>query len=135
MDSFVVGNDDRARDIPYVPPPTVQPQPILGADPNTTNQLKLFSGREVTSKARVLIKPEPMYTEAARQAQTTGTVVLRAVFTSTGHVTNLRAVSELPNGLTERAIEAARNIKFIPALKDGRQVSMYIQLEYNFNLY
>lgn len=100
-----------------------------------TDYNKIFSGRDVTSKARVLSKPEPQYTEEARKNQITGTVVLRAVFTSGGAVTNIRAVSGLPFGLTERAIAAARQIKFIPATKDGRQVSMHIQLEYNFNLY
>jgi len=101
-----------------------------GGDPN-----RIFSGREVTQKARVLSKPEPQYTEEARKNQIVGTVVLRAVFTSGGQVTNIRAVSGLPFGLTERAIAAARQIKFMPAMKDGRPVSMYIQLEYNFNLY
>ena len=100
-----------------------------------TDYNKIFSGRDVTSKARVLSKPEPQYTEEARKNQVTGTVVLRAVFTSGGAVTNIRAVSGLPYGLTERAIAAARQIKFVPATKDGRQVSMHIQLEYNFNLY
>ncbi|HKZ03796.1 MAG TPA: TonB family protein [Pyrinomonadaceae bacterium] len=96
---------------------------------------RVFSGREVSQKARVLSKPEPQYTEEARKNQITGTVVLRAVFNSGGQVTNIRAVSGLPYGLTERAIAAARLIKFSPAMKDGRAVSMYIQLEYNFNLY
>jgi TonB family protein len=100
-----------------------------------TDYNKIFSGKDVNSKARVLSKPEPQYTEEARKNQVTGTVVLRAVFTSGGQVTNIRAVSGLPYGLTERAIAAARNIKFVPATKDGRAVSMYIQLEYNFNLY
>jgi TonB family protein len=95
----------------------------------------IYSGKEVTQKARVLSKPEPQYTEEARKNQITGTVVLRAVFTSSGQVTNIRAVSGLPFGLTDRAIAAARLIKFTPAMKDGRPVSMYIQLEYNFNLY
>jgi TonB family protein len=101
-----------------------------GGDPN-----RIFSGRDVTSKARVLSKPEPQYTEEARKNQITGTVVLRAVFSSSGQVTQIRAVSGLPYGLTERAIAAARQIKFVPATKDGRQVSMWMQLEYNFNLY
>ena len=101
-----------------------------GGDPN-----RIFSGKEVSSKARVLSKPEPQYTEEARKNQITGTVVLRAVFTSGGQVTSIRAVSGLPYGLTERAIAAARQIRFTPAMKDGRAVSMYIQLEYNFNLY
>jgi TonB family protein len=65
----------------------------------------------------------------------TGTVVLRCVFSSSGAVTGIRATSGLPYGLTERAILAARQIKFIPAIKEGHFVSMYIQLEYNFNLY
>jgi len=100
-----------------------------------TDYNKIFSGRDVTTKARVLSKPEPQYTEEARKNQITGTVVLRAVFTSGGQVTQIRAVSGLPNGLTERAIAAARQIKFVPATKDGRPVSMFMQLEYNFNLY
>ncbi len=100
-----------------------------------TDYNKTFSSREVSTKARVLSKPEPQYTEEARKNQVTGTVVLRAVFTSGGQVSNIHAVSGLPYGLTERAIAAARNIRFVPATKDGHAVSMYIQLEYNFNLY
>jgi TonB family protein len=96
---------------------------------------KIFSGKEVTSKARVLEKPEPTYTEAARKNQITGTVVLRAVFSSGGQVTNIHAVSGLPDGLTERAIAAAKNIRFVPATKDGHPVSMWMELQYNFNLY
>jgi hypothetical protein len=38
-------------------------------------------------------------------------------------------------GLTERSIEAAKKIKFIPASKDGKFVPQAITLEYNFNLY
>jgi TonB family protein len=96
---------------------------------------RIFSGKDVTSKARVLSKPEPQYTEEARKNQIVGTVVLRAVFSSSGQVTNIRAVSGLPYGLTDRAIAAARQIKFVPATKDGHNVSMWMQLEYNFNLY
>ncbi len=100
-----------------------------------TDYNRIFSGKEVNSKARVLSKPEPTYTEAARKNQITGTVVLRAVFSSSGSVTNIHAVSGLPDGLTERAIAAAKQIRFTPATKDGRPVSMWMELQYNFNLY
>ncbi len=100
-----------------------------------TDYNKIFSGRDVTSKARVLSKPEPQYTEEARKNQIVGTVVLRAVFSSSGQVTQIRTVSGLPNGLTERAMAAARQIRFVPATKDGRPVSMWMELQYNFNLY
>ena len=100
-----------------------------------TDYNKIFKSSEVTSRARVLDKPEPQYTEAARKNQVTGTVVLRAVFSSGGSVTNISTIRGLPDGLTERAIAAAKQIRFVPAQKDGHAVSMWMQLEYNFNLY
>jgi len=100
-----------------------------------TDYNRIFSGKDVTSKARILEKPEPQYTESARKNQITGTVIIKAIFSSSGQVTNIVAVSKLPDGLTEKAIAAARQIRFVPATKDGRPVSMYMQLEYNFNLY
>jgi TonB family protein len=96
---------------------------------------KTFSSKEVSQKARITSRPEPQYTEEARKNQISGTVVLRAVLGSNGSVSGIRAVSGLPFGLTERAIAAAHQIKFVPAMKDGRAVSQYIQIEYNFNLY
>jgi TonB family protein len=108
----------------------------LGGPANSEfNYDRLFSPREVDQKARILSRPEPRYTEEARDNQVAGTVVLRAVFAEDGLVKNIRVVSGLPGGLTERAVEAALEIKFAPALKDGRAVSQYIQIEYNFNLY
>jgi TonB family protein len=90
---------------------------------------------EVDQRARLLAKPEPQYTEEARRNQISGTVMLRAVFASSGEVVQIRALNTLPFGLTERAIAAAHQIRFVPAMKSGHPVSVYMQLEYNFNLY
>ena len=95
----------------------------------------IFSGKEVTAKVRILEKPEPTYTESARKFGVTGTIVIRCVFAKNGEVTNLRIMSKLPHGLTQRAIDAARAIRFTPAMKDGLPVSMWMELQYNFNLY
>ncbi|MCM3869198.1 MAG: energy transducer TonB [Pyrinomonadaceae bacterium] len=105
----------------------------LGNNPNGLEEP--FRASQVGQRARVILKPEPQYTDEARKNQITGTVVLRVVFSRSGEVTNIRAVQSLPFGLTERAIVAARQIRFSPATKDGRPVSVYMQLEYNFNLY
>ncbi len=98
-------------------------------------QEKTFSPKDVTRKAKIIWRPEPIYTETARKNEVTGTVVIRAVFSSSGQVTNVRVVSGPDDGLAENAVEAARSIRFFPAVKDGRIVSQYIQIEYNFNLY
>ena len=94
-----------------------------------------FKGNEVSQKLRVISKPEPQYSEAARHAGVTGTVVIRAIFSSEGEVKHILVTRALGYGLTTQAVKAARRIKFQPAVKDGEPVSMYINLEYNFNLY
>jgi TonB family protein len=96
---------------------------------------RTYSAPEVNERARVLSKPEPQYTEEARRSSITGTVILRVVFSRTGEVTNIRALQSLGGGLTEKAMAVARQIRFVPAKKNGQPVSMYMQLEYNFNLY
>ena len=111
-------------------------EPIVEAGTaNPVANPQVYTGKEVTKKARLAMKPEPSYTEVARQKRTTGTVVIKCVLASNGSVTDIRVVKGLPDGLTERAIEVSKKIKFLPAMKDGKHVSMWIQLEYNFNLY
>ncbi|HEX8070559.1 MAG TPA: energy transducer TonB [Pyrinomonadaceae bacterium] len=95
----------------------------------------VFTTRDVTKKAVITAKPEPTFTEEARKNGVTGEVVLRMVLASNGAVTNIVPVKRLPDGLTERAIEAARRIRFVPAEKDGHQVSQYVSVVYNFNIY
>ena len=105
--------------------PTVLPQ---GGQQNV-------AGSETQLIARVTDRPEPSYTKEARKHQVTGTVILRCVFRSSGKVTDIKVIQGLPDGLTERAVKAAKKIRFVPAMKDGHPVSMWMQLEYNFNLY
>jgi len=94
-----------------------------------------FRVSEVTRRAQIIAKPEPLYTEEARRNQVTGTVRLRLILSASGQVTGITPLTKLPDGLTERAIEAARKINFTPAEKDGRKVSQYVTIEYNFNIY
>ena len=91
----------------------------------------VYKGSDVDSKVVLKSKPPPNYDAS----QGSGIVVLRCIFSSKGTVTHIFVIKGLPGGLTESAIEAARKIKFTPAMKDGRPVSMWMQLEYNFNFY
>jgi TonB family protein len=93
-----------------------------------------FKRNEVTRSAVITSKPEPGFTEEARRNNVEGVVRLRAVFDASGRVTNIAVVKGLPDGLTEKAIAAAVQIRFTPAEKDGRTVSQYVVLEYNFSV-
>jgi TonB family protein len=94
-----------------------------------------FKQNEVTRKALITFKPEPGFTEDARKNNVTGVVRLRAILHASGGVQSITVVKGLPDGLTEKAIAAARQIRFTPAEKDGHSVSQYVVLEYNFNIY
>jgi TonB family protein len=96
---------------------------------------RIFSADELEQRAVLLSKPQPDYTEAARMNNVSGTVRLRAVLGANGDVSDITVMSGLPDGLTERAVAAARGIRFMPAWKDGRRVPQYATVEYNFNVY
>lgn len=115
--------------------PALKPSPDTANSQAATTPERPFTPKEVLRKAVLVTRPEPQYTEDARQNAIAGTVILKAIFSASGTVTNIRAVAGLPYGLTEQAIAAARQLRFIPAIKDGRYVSQYVQIEYNFNLY
>jgi TonB family protein len=83
----------------------------------------------------IIYKEKAKYTEEARQNKVQGTVVLNVVFTADGRITNIRVVRGLPDGLTEKAIEAAQRIRFNPAVRAGQPVSVRGNLEFTFNLY
>jgi TonB family protein len=61
-------------------------------------------------------------------------VVLNVIFTADGRITSIRVVRGLPDGLTEKAIEAAQKIRFQPAVKNGVPVSVRGNIEYKFVL-
>ncbi|HEX6649767.1 MAG TPA: energy transducer TonB [Pyrinomonadaceae bacterium] len=92
-------------------------------------------GDEVDRKIQFKSRPAPEYSDEAKRKGVRGVVVLKCIFRSNGTVTDIKVIAGLPYGLTESAIEAAKQIKFVPATKDGHNVSMWMQLEYNFNLY
>ena len=108
---------------------------VAGNDPIFVDGERIYRPKEVSQAAVVTLKPEPLFTDTARKKKTHGTVLLSAVFRSTGDVMVLNVLKRLPNGLTEQALDGASKIRFTPALLDGKPVSQIILLQYNFNRY
>lgn len=96
---------------------------------------KQFESEEADDKLRLLSKPQPGYTEAARSENTQGSVVLRVTFLASGKIGTVTPIKTLPNGLTEEAIAAVKEIEFEPAKENGQPVSVTKQVEYNFSIY
>ena len=97
-------------------------------------QVVTYTSKEVDAKAQITEKPEPLYTREARRVGVQGIVILRVLLLGDGKLDRIRVVRRLPYGLTENAIRAACEIKFKPAIKEGKPVAQWVALEYGFRL-
>jgi len=86
------------------------------------------------SQPSVLFKVDPEYSEEARKAKYSGTVVLAVVVFANGTAGDIRVVKSLGMGLDEKAIEAVQKWKFKPGMKGGQAVNVSAQIEVNFRL-
>lgn len=91
--------------------------------------------RGESSGIKIISKPRPGYTDAARQANVQGTVMLRVTFLASGQVGSVSVMKGLPNGLTEMAIAAAKRISFTPAKVNGVPQAVTRPIEYTFSIY
>ena len=87
----------------------------------------IVTTKEATVKLHILSKPAPVFSGL----RATGTAVLRALFGSDGTVKYVIVLHRVESHFDQACIEAAKRIKFEPAFKDGRPVSMILQLEYS----
>ena len=83
---------------------------------------KTASETEAFKPVVILSKPVPVYPPEARRMHIEGQVTLRVLFESTGHLRVLGVEQGLGHGMDEAAIQAARNIRFKPAEREGRPV-------------
>jgi TonB family protein len=88
----------------------------------------------VTSQPQITSIPQPGYTEAALKNQTTGIVQLKVTLLASGEVGEISVVRPLPDGLTEKAIHAARQIKFEPKRKNGKAISTTRTVDFRFDM-
>ncbi|HEX8890374.1 MAG TPA: TonB family protein [Pyrinomonadaceae bacterium] len=102
-------------------------QPISSPESRT-----IYGDGEVDKRARVLSAPAAARTSEALAAKVTGDVRLRMVLASDGSVKYIFPIKSQGHGTTEAAIEAARQIKFEPAVRNGRLVSQFVTFVYEF---
>lgn len=87
------------------------------------------------SAPRAIYAPDPDYSEEARKAKYQGVCVLWLIVGPDGRPKDVRVSRALGMGLDQKAIEAVKQWKFSPAMKDGRPVAVQINVEVSFKLY
>jgi len=86
------------------------------------------------SQPGVIFKVDPEYSEEARKAKYSGTVLLQLVVDIDGKAKEIKVQKGVGLGLDEKAIEAVQKWKFSPGKKNGQPVRVYATVEVNFRL-
>ena len=87
-----------------------------------------------TTPVEITFKPNPVYTQEARDLKLEGEVLLEVSFSATGSLHVNRVVRGLGHGLDEAAIAAANKIRFKPALRYGQPVDSTAVVHVMFQL-
>jgi protein TonB len=86
-------------------------------------------------RAPILVwRVEPEYPEAMRRAHMEGVVILEAVITAAGDVTEVRILKSATPLLDRATVDAVRRWRYKPATLNGRAVSVYLTVTVSFGL-
>ncbi|HTB16445.1 MAG TPA: TonB family protein [Bryobacteraceae bacterium] len=124
----ISGSEDRMAKLGYRASYTPRPPAravIASADQSVESGL---------TPPRLIRKQEPEYSEEARKAKWQGTVLLSIEVDAVGQVADTRIIRGLGMRLDQKAIEAVRQWRFRPGMKNGVPVSVNVQVEVNFRL-
>jgi TonB family protein len=96
----------------------------------------LYSIGGDVSKPIVISSVDPEFTDEARRAKYQGVVLVGLIVDAQGNPQNVHVVRAIGYGLDEKAVEAVKQYKFKPAIKQGKgpvpvQLSIYV----NFRIY
>ena len=82
----------------------------------------------------LLYKKEPEYSEEARKAKLQGTVTLYITVDTNGRTSDIRVLKSLGLGLDEMALDAVKQWKYKPAMKNGQPVEYNTTVQVTFRL-
>jgi len=127
----------------FTPPPGAREVSRLAIDEETGNQSagnsstpaaqnRHFGWATTPPSAPPIEQPE--YTPEAKQAGIEGAVLLSTIVHTDGSVEVLGVAKSLGYGLDEKAIEAAKKMRFTPAVREGKPIDLKMTLQIRFSL-
>jgi TonB family protein len=122
---------------------TVDPRPepvrpgangVIGAGNDAATDSSSRNTVTVDQRPVPLNAPQPRYTEEARRNRVEGVIIMRVLVGVDGLVKQVRIARGLPDGLDEEAVHAAYQLRFRPAMKDGKPVAFWQSISLEFKL-
>ena len=119
-----------------VPPPSALPRPLTEPKtmPSPLPTGGVFRVGGGVTQPSVIYKVDPAYSEEARVAKYSATVLLQLVVGADGTPQNIKVVRRAGFGLDDCAMTTIAKWQFKPGQKDGNPVPVFATIEVNFRL-
>ncbi len=98
---------------------------------NGSEEDRVYFLSEVDTKAKIRDAAQNA-PESTSDCPNKGRVSLRVILRKSGKVTDVELIKGMGCGYDDKTVEAARKLKFSPAMKDERAVSQYLRIEYQY---
>ncbi len=120
------------------PPPSPPPPPALS--PEQKKALAKFeSGAEKAwnevKPPRLMKSVQPVYPEEARKARTQGAVILNVRTDKKGNISEVMVLKSVDEALSRAAVEAVKQWKYEPFIKDGQAKEVVFTVTVMFKLH
>ncbi|MDP9359917.1 MAG: TonB family protein, partial [Acidobacteriota bacterium] len=122
-------------------PALVQPQPAVAAPAVTQQQATVIQEGDVVDVTELDKLPEPLsvirpfYPPLAAQQRAQTTIILSALISETGEVTEVKILRGDPRfGFNDAAMRAMRAVRFTPPMKDGKRVKTWRPQSISFKM-
>lgn len=126
------GAGSRPKEARVVPPGTFET--VKMAPPPKPENAAIQTAQPPEQGVVVLSGPQPAYTDEARSLGIEGQVLLDVVFQASGEVKVNGVLKGLGHGLDDESVHAAQQIRFTPAMQQGRAVDFPATLHIVFQL-
>ncbi|HUD22871.1 MAG TPA: energy transducer TonB [Acidobacteriaceae bacterium] len=122
-----------------------QAPPTESSNPNT-NFSDLFDAVSDLIPPKILYQPPPKYSEIARQQKINGIATVSLIINVKGRPENVHITKSIADtvdpkqqaaalSLNQAVVDAVKKYKFSPAMKDGKPVAVYLNVEVNFEIH
>lgn len=129
---------DKPVDQPFAPPAaSVHPpqSPLPAVDIPLVEDPTYYTARQVDVHPAALEPVNPAFPDAAAQGGVQGFVTLRLLIDDAGRVREMSVVeAQPPDTFEAAALDAFRNARFAPALRNGRPVKSDVLIRVSFEL-
>lgn len=111
------------------------PQAFVDTGSRAADPLEIFDESSLERRAVIVFQPPIQFPPMdSRFDRTFNQLKVKVLLLANGTVGEVETITKTTRSIEQQAIEAAKGIKFLPAEKDGKPVSVYRTIQFSLNI-